>query len=114
MIPTAALVLSSSTNMKREKPNMITPPAIENQKLGKEIKPEKKGKSVDIPSELNVAFEGNHVLRDAFQQLTPGKQREYAEYIDTAKREDTKLSRIEKITPMIIKGVGLHDKYKNC
>ncbi len=88
--------------------------AIENQKLGKIIKPEKKGKKVDIPKELKIALDDNSVLRDAFKLLTPYKQREYSEYIDTAKREDTKLSRLEKIKPMIIKGVGLHDKYKNC
>ncbi|MDG1346786.1 MAG: hypothetical protein P8P77_04140 [Crocinitomicaceae bacterium] len=27
---------------------------------------------------------------------------------------NTKESRLEKITPMIADGVGLHDKYKNC
>ncbi|MEZ4802413.1 MAG: DUF1801 domain-containing protein [Gelidibacter sp.] len=88
--------------------------AIENQKLGKIIKPEKKGKHVNIPAELKTVLDDNHVLRDAFKMLTPYKQREYAEYIETAKREDTKLSRIEKIKPLIIKGIGLNDKYKNC
>lgn len=88
--------------------------AIENQKLGKEIKPERKGKNVDVPNELKVFFNDNHILRDAFKMLTPYKQREYSEYIETAKREETKLSRLEKIKPMIIKGIGLNDKYKDC
>ncbi|MCK7591620.1 DUF1801 domain-containing protein [Subsaxibacter sp. CAU 1640] len=88
--------------------------AIENQKLGKELKPERKGKKVSIPKELNTALKENSVFHDAFKLLTPGKQREYAEYIETAKREDTKLSRLEKIKPMILKGIGLNDKYKNC
>ena len=88
--------------------------AIENQKLGKELKPERKGKKVSIPKELNAALKENSVFHDAFKLLTPGKQREYAEYIETAKREDTKLSRLEKIKPMILKGIGLNDKYKNC
>jgi len=88
--------------------------AIENQKLGKELKPERKGKKVSIPKELNTALKENSVFHDAFKLLTPGKQREYAEYIETAKRADTKLSRLEKIKPMILKGIGLHDKYKNC
>ncbi len=88
--------------------------AIENQKLGKEIKHEKKGLKVDIPNELKMVLEENHVLRDAFKLLTPYKQREYSEYIETAKREETKTSRIEKIKPMIIKSMGLNDKYKNC
>ena len=56
----------------------------------------------------------NPALFDAFKLLTPSKQREYCEYIDTAKRETTKQTRLEKIKPMIIQGIGLHDKYKNC
>lgn len=36
------------------------------------------------------------------------------EYIETAKREATVKSRLEKIKPMILKGIGLNDKYKNC
>jgi uncharacterized protein YdeI (YjbR/CyaY-like superfamily) len=88
--------------------------AIENQKLGKEITPDKKGKKVIIPKELQKFFESDKNFQKAFNDLTPGKQREYCEYIDSAKREATKLSRLEKIKPMILKGIGLHDKYKNC
>ncbi len=88
--------------------------AIENQKLGKEIKPERKTKAVVIPNELATVFKDNSELYKAFKALTPGKQRDYCEHINSAKREATKLSRIEKITPMILKGVGLYDKYKNC
>jgi uncharacterized protein YdeI (YjbR/CyaY-like superfamily) len=40
------------------------------------------------------------------------KQREYADYIAEAKREETKTKRIEKIKPMILKNIGLNDKYK--
>ena len=41
-------------------------------------------------------------------------QREYADYIESAKREATKITRLEKIIPLIEKGIGLNDKYKNC
>lgn len=89
--------------------------AIENQKLGKEIKVVKTTKKdVVVPTELQKELNTNSVLKEAFKTLSPSKQREYCEYIDSAKREATKLSRLEKITPMIIKGAGLHDKYKNC
>ncbi len=47
-----------------------------------------------------------------FRKLRPGLQRDYADYVADAKREDTKLRRINKILPMISKGVGLHDKYR--
>lgn len=88
--------------------------AIENQRLGKEIKPQRNTKAVVIPTELKNIFSTSQELNDAFKLLTPGKQREYCTYISEAKREATKQSRIEKITPMILKGVGLYDKYKNC
>jgi uncharacterized protein YdeI (YjbR/CyaY-like superfamily) len=39
-------------------------------------------------------------------------QREYAEHIASAKREATKQTRIDKVLPMIVSGVGLHDKYR--
>lgn len=87
--------------------------AIQNQREGKEIKAVRKKKLV-IPPELSEAFDKDQELEQKFKALTPGKQREYADHISEAKREATKTSRIRKITPMIKKGVGLHDKYKNC
>ena len=87
--------------------------AIENQKSGKEIKPEKT-KKVLIPEALKNLFQSQTELNTSFKALTLYKQKEYCEYIETAKREATVLSRIEKIKPMILKGIGLNDQYKNC
>lgn len=84
--------------------------AIENQKQGKEIKPEKK--PLIIPGELKEALSSNGQLAEAFEELTTGKKKEYAEYIAEAKRSETKHSRLEKITPMILTGIGLNDRYK--
>lgn len=88
--------------------------AIENQKLGKEIKVDRSKKETVIPDELQQILNEDTNLLENFKSLTPYKQREYCEHIASAKREATKLSRLEKITPMILNGVGLHDKYKNC
>lgn len=88
--------------------------AIENQCAGKETKVVRKGKTVHIPEELQSVLNNDQDLQLAFSALTPGKQREYCEHIATAKREATKLLRLEKVTPMILNGKGLHDKYKNC
>lgn len=87
--------------------------AIQNQREGKEIKPSK-SKEVEIPLSLETAFKKDPALKKAFLELTPGRQREYCDHIAEAKREATKLNRIEKIIPMIKSGKGLHDKYKNC
>ena len=89
--------------------------AINNQKLGKAIKAiATKKTDISIPEELENAFEDNQKLKDAFNALSLSKQKEYCNYISDAKRESTKVSRLEKITPMIIDLKGLHDKYKNC
>jgi uncharacterized protein YdeI (YjbR/CyaY-like superfamily) len=85
--------------------------AIKNQKEGNEIKPSKKSE-IRVPKELNDMFRKHLKLKKCFDQLTPFKQREYCDYIYGAKREETKNSRMEKIIPMILNGVGLHDKYR--
>ncbi len=87
--------------------------AIANCRAGKELKPVRK-KTVSIPPLLQDAFKKDTSLKKHFQELTPGKQREYAEHIGQAKREATQQSRLEKCIPMIKKGEGLHDRYKNC
>ena len=88
--------------------------AIENQKQGKEIKPQRTTKKLLVPEELKAGFEEDKHLKAAFDKLTPGRQREYADHIGSAKQEKTRLSRLEKCRPMIMSGKGLHDKYKNC
>ncbi|MDA1018417.1 MAG: YdeI/OmpD-associated family protein [Planctomycetota bacterium] len=87
--------------------------AIELQKQGMEIKPDRK-KPVVIPPELAAALKQNASAKASFGKLTKGKQREYADYISEAKRDATKQSRLEKILPMIVDGRGLNDKYRNC
>ena len=86
--------------------------AVENQKKGKTVKIEKK--PLVVPDELKEAISRDTELAEAFENLTLGKKRDYAEHIETAKREETRLARLEKIIPMIKQGIGLNDKYKNC
>ncbi len=85
--------------------------AIKNSEAGKELKAEKH-QPVPTAEPLLEAFKKNIKLKDAFGKLTSGKQKEYTLYINEAKQEATKIKRIEKVIPMILQGVGLHDKYK--
>ncbi|KGO90707.1 YdeI/OmpD-associated family protein [Flavobacterium suncheonense] len=85
--------------------------AIANEKAGLAIKPEKKE---EIVSELwNAELKADKALKSAFEAFTPYKQREFLEHIESAKQEKTKLSRIEKIKPMVLEGKGLNDKYRS-
>ncbi|SNR32005.1 Uncharacterized conserved protein YdeI, YjbR/CyaY-like superfamily, DUF1801 family [Maribacter sedimenticola] len=87
--------------------------AIENQKKGLHLVPEKKTPApLIIPSHLLAALGKNNDLKKAYYTLSPYKQKEYAEYIATAKQEKTKLSRLEKSIPLILEGKGLNDKYR--
>ena len=84
--------------------------AIENQKKGLEIKPEKK--PLIIPRELEEVFKANDKLAALFDSLTLTKKREFADYVSSAKREETRRNRLEKIIPMILNNIGLNDKYR--
>ncbi len=89
--------------------------AIQNQKNGKIVPPRPKDNSpVEIPAELQLVFNSNNLAAAKFQELTKYKQKEYIEHICSAKRELTRSKRIEKIIPLICKGIGLNDKYRNC
>ncbi|KQX15929.1 YdeI family protein [Flavobacterium sp. Root420] len=84
--------------------------AIENEKQGKVIKPSKK--EAIVSELLQMEMNNNPALAEAFQKFSPYKQYEFLEYIESAKQEKTKLSRIEKVIPMILGNVGLNDKYR--
>lgn len=73
---------------------------------------EVKRKTWKIPSLLMKALNNQTELKKGFGNLTPYKQREYCEHIISAKQEKTKVSRLQKILPMIKSGVGLHDMYR--
>lgn len=86
--------------------------AMTNQKLGRVHVPEKIGTET-VPPSFQELFDKDKGLEQKFQSLAPYKQREYYEYINTAKQEKTKLSRMTKCIPLIEKGMGLNDVYRN-
>lgn len=85
--------------------------AVQNQKEGKVVIM-KKSPTLAFPEELKAALEESTDLQKAFQKLANYKQKEYIEHIATAKRITTKESRLKKIIPMILDGIGLSDKYR--
>ena len=78
---------------------------------GVEIKADRR-KTLTVPSELQAALRKRKRANTGFEKLTPGKQREYAEYVASAKQHATRQKRMDKILPMIEAGVGLNDKYR--
>lgn len=84
--------------------------AIENEKQGKISKPQKKESIVSVF--FDNALKKNSDLNSAFEKFKPYKQKEFIEYIQSAKQEKTKSSRMEKIRPMIMENIGLNDSYR--
>ncbi len=87
--------------------------AIENQRKGMQLASKKtKPKSAPLSELLKEELKNDVDLNQAFLALSPYKQKEYSEYISKAKQDKTKISRLEKIKPMILSGKGLNDKYR--
>ncbi|MEP3211374.1 MAG: DUF1801 domain-containing protein [Maribacter sp.] len=87
--------------------------AIDNQKNGRVlVATKKKAIKKPVPKLLKDALNKNKSAAIAFKKLSLYNQNEYGEYIATAKQEKTKLSRLEKILPMITEGKGLNDMYR--
>jgi uncharacterized protein YdeI (YjbR/CyaY-like superfamily) len=85
--------------------------AIALARSGRKIKADR-AKPIVMPDELKVALGASRSAGNSFAKLRPGLQREYADYVSSAKRDDTRRRRIEKILPMIAAGAGLNDKYR--
>lgn len=84
--------------------------AIKNQKAGKEVKPQRI-KEIIIPDELEKAFQEDPEIKQRFLEFSNKKQYEFCRYISQAKREETRLKRLDKCIPLIFDGVGIFDKY---
>ncbi len=83
--------------------------AIDIEKAGKEVKL-KKTEDYEVPDELQQQFDKMPELKEAFKQLTPGRQRQYLHHIGEAKRADTRQKRVDKYINHILEGKGMHDK----
>lgn len=82
--------------------------AIEVEKKG--IKVElKKTNEFSMPDEFKKKLAITPSLKNAFNELTPGRQRAYLLYFSAAKQSKTRESRIEKSIPQILDGRGLND-----
>lgn len=62
-----------------------------------------------MPDELKDKFDQSPELKQAFEALTPGRQRAYLLHFSTAKQSATRTARIEKCAPQILAGKGLND-----
>jgi uncharacterized protein YdeI (YjbR/CyaY-like superfamily) len=82
--------------------------------MEKGVKAPKKKIEVVVPDLLQDALDGDSKIKTYFDSLAPSHRRGFAEHISEAKREETKLRRLEKVVGLLSENKTLHDKYKNC
>lgn len=82
--------------------------AVEIEKAG--LKVEYKNVSeYEIPDELQNKLNQNEAFKNAFNALTPGRQKGYILHFSQPKQSKTRESRIEKSMPRIFLGKGLNE-----
>ena len=82
--------------------------AIEVEKAGLKVD-FKKTTQYNIPEEFQEILDENKNIKNAFDSLTPGRQRGYLLYFSQPKQSKTRASRINKYLGKILNGQGLDD-----
>jgi uncharacterized protein YdeI (YjbR/CyaY-like superfamily) len=82
--------------------------AMELERAGLQV-PLKKTEDFERPEEFASELAADSGLRDAFEALTPGRQRAYLLYFSAPKQSKTRTARVEKYLPRILEGYGLDD-----
>lgn len=70
------------------------------------IRPPKQEWVLDLPDELAEALVADAELANAFHALTPGRQRSYVIHLNSAKKPETRISRIVAFRSRILAGKG--------
>lgn len=65
--------------------------------------------ALPYPEELETSFRNDQELKDAFNSLTPGRQRGYLIHFSSAKQSKTKMNRIQKCRAKILAGKGWNE-----
>ncbi|CAI8799590.1 YdeI/OmpD-associated family protein [Chryseobacterium sp. IT-36CA2] len=82
--------------------------AVEIEESGAKVEM-KKTKEFEMVEEFQTILDQDPALKEAFETLTPGRQRAYLLHFSSAKQSKTREARIEKCIPQIMDGIGLND-----
>ncbi len=74
------------------------------------LKPPPEDAELALPVELIDAFDADPDLAEAFHALTPGRQRSYVINLESAKRPETRMTRIGRFRDKILAGKGALDR----
>ena len=76
------------------------------------VKKVEKKESIEIPELLKNALKSNKKASENFNNMAYTFRKEYAKHISEAKRESTKLRRLEKVIFNLEKNIKMHEHYK--
>ncbi|WP_068822493.1 DUF1801 domain-containing protein [Pedobacter psychrophilus] len=82
--------------------------AIEVEKAGLKVEL-KKHEDFELPEELISGFDKDSKFKNAFEALTPGRQRAYILHFSGSKNAATRENRIENYKQRILNGKGIND-----
>lgn len=74
------------------------------------IKPPKDDGKIELPYELAEALDSDPELAEAFHSLTPGRQKSYVINLNSAKKPETRMSRIVAFRDRILAGKGAMER----
>jgi uncharacterized protein YdeI (YjbR/CyaY-like superfamily) len=72
----------------------------------------KENAELPMPKEIQDKLDQTPALKAAFHALTPGRRRGYLLHFSAPKQAKTRVDRLEKYAPLILKGMGMHDEYR--
>lgn len=67
-----------------------------------------------VPPDLAKALKDNAAATITFRNFSPSQRREYIDWINEAKREETRAGRVATAIEWLAEGKTRHWKYKNC
>jgi uncharacterized protein YdeI (YjbR/CyaY-like superfamily) len=103
------LEFTSEAEIKKAVLRSYVKQAIELEKAGRKVDFKAK-RMLELPDELTEILQRDRRLANAFDALTPGRQRGYVLYFMGAKKSETRTARIKKYVPKILAGLGFHDR----
>jgi uncharacterized protein YdeI (YjbR/CyaY-like superfamily) len=74
------------------------------------LKPPREDHELELPAELAESLEADPELAEAFDKLTPGRQRSYVINLNGAKKAATRVARIAKFRDKILAGKGAMER----
>lgn len=75
-------------------------------------KPPKRKIVVRVPSDLQASLAKNKQAQTTFEHLTPGRRREYVQWITRAKRDETRARRLKTAIEWLAQGKSFRWKYE--